>query len=246
MRLISKLFVFTLIVGVLSSCVSKKKFDELTAAKMATDAALAETQANVKTLSEEKDALAADLEAGKAQMAAIQADLDATKAQMAQLAEKLNMTEAELAKVKAQIDGVFADYSESGLALEVKNGQMYVTSDPVTFRSGSSRLNKDQRNAIDALAETLIANPKVKILVEGHTDSKKFKAGTGMDNWDLSIRRANSIVRRLIKKGVSPSQLTVSGAADGDPIGDNETAEGREMNRRSVLKPNANLSSLKN
>ena len=246
MRLISKLFVFTLVVGMLSSCVSKKKFDELTASKAATDAALAETQSKVKMLSEEKDALSADLEVNKTALEGIRTDLDATKAQMAQLAEKLGMTEAELAKVKGQIDGVFATYNESGLTLEAKNGDLYVTtSSPVNYRSSSSRLNKDQRNAVDALAETLVANPKVKILVTGHTDDKKFVSSSNMNNGQLSVNRAQAVVNRLIKKGVSPSQLTVAGAANGQSIGD-DSSEGRAMDRRSTIQPNVDLGTLKN
>ncbi len=63
MRFIITALVFVMVAGSFQSCVSKKKFDELTAAKAATDQALAQTQAQVKTLAEEKDALAAKLTA---------------------------------------------------------------------------------------------------------------------------------------------------------------------------------------
>lgn len=250
MRIISKLFVFVLVVGMLSSCVSKKKYDELTAAKEATDQALAETQSQVKTLTGENEALAADLESTKADLGAKISDLDSklndATSKMGQMSEKLNMTQAELDKLKAQIDGMFASYANSGLSLEDKDGRLYVVTEaPVNYRSSSSRLNKDQRDAIDALAETLKANPAVKIMIEGHTDNKKFKADAGSDNWDLSIRRANSVARRLLRKGVSASQISIAGRGDGAPVGDNETKEGREANRRTVILPNPDLGGLK-
>ena len=124
MRLVLRLLIICLAITSIQSCVSKKKYDEMVASKEATDAALAETQAQVKTLGEEKDALASELESEtnrlNGEISSIKSDLDANKAQTAQLSEKLNMTEEELAQVKAQINGVFADYRESGLSLEEK------------------------------------------------------------------------------------------------------------------------------
>lgn len=250
MRLILKLVIFCLAVGSIQSCVSKKKYDELLAAKEQTDQALAETQANLQTLQGEKDALAAELESEKTRLngeiASIKADLDATKGQVAQVQEKLNLTEAELAKLKEEINGVFNAYSNSGLTLEERDGQLYVnTATPVNFRSGSSRLSKDQRDAIDALAETLKSNPNLHILVEGHTDNKKFKADSGMDNWDLSVRRAKAVVARLIRQGVDASQLTIAGKGEYEAIGDNGTAEGRAQNRRTVVQPKPKLGEIK-
>lgn len=251
MRLIVKLLVFVLVAGTFQSCVSKKKYDELVSAKEATDQALAETQTQVKTLQGEKDALAADLEDTKttlgAKITSIESDLNATKSQMAQVSEKLNMTEAELAKLKGQIDGIFATYNNSGLSLEEKGGQLYVvTSAPVKYSSGSSYVKKDARDALDALAEVLKANPAAKILVEGHTDNVPFKADVASDNWDLSYRRAKNVVKRLIKKGVDPSQLTIAGKGDTEPVADNKTSEGKASNRRTVIKPNPDLGVLKN
>lgn len=248
MRLIVKLLVVTLLVGSLQSCVSKKKFDELTAAKAATDQALSETQTNLKNLQSEKDALAAEFESTKTDLNAKISGMESKFAtDMDAMNKKLTMTETELAAVKAKISGIFSTYSNSGLSLQEKGGRLYVSTEtPVNFRSSSSRLNKDQRNAIDALAETLKSNPAVKILIEGNTDNKKFKAGTGSDNWDLSYRRAKAVAKRLIKAGVDPSQLAVVGRGDAAPVGDNTTAEGRKENRRTAILPNPDLGVLNN
>ncbi len=250
MRLILKMLVLALFLGSFQSCVSKKKYDELVAAKEATDSALAETQSQVKTLQEEKDALATEMESEKTRLngeiSSIKSDLDATKSQMAQVSEKLNMTEAELKKIKDEINGIFSAYSESGLSLEDKDGRLYVvTGDPVTFRSGSSRLTKAERDAIDAMAEKLKSNPKIKLTIEGHADSQKFPADAGMDNWDLSYARAKAVATRLIRKGVNPEQLAIAGRGDAMPAADNGTADGRAQNRRTVVVPNPDLGGLK-
>lgn len=243
MRFILTALIFVMVAGSFQSCVSKKKFDELTAAKAATDQALAETQAQVKTLGEEKDALAAEMASEKArlngELESLRTDMNS---QIGQLNEKLTMTEAELKAVKDEINGMFAAYTDSGLTMEERDGRLYlVTEQPVNFRSSSSRLNKDQRNAVDAMAEKLKANPAVKVLVEGHTDDRKFAADAGSDNWDLSYARAKAVATRLLRAGVAPNQITIAGHGDSMPTGDNADADGRAANRRTVVAPNPDL-----
>jgi chemotaxis protein MotB len=241
---------FTLAAGSLTSCVSKKKFDELAAAKAATDQALAETQTQLKNLQSEKDALAAEYASEKTRMNTelgnLRTDLNNTKSQMTQMNEKLNMTEAELNKLKAELNGLFASYQAAGLAMESRDGRLYlVTDSPVTYSSGSSRLDRAERNAIDALAAKLKTNPNIRIVVEGHTDNKQFASGAGTDNWDLSYARAKAVASRLIRQGVNPAQVAVAGYGEYRPATDNNTSEGRARNRRSVVAPNPDLGNLK-
>ncbi|MFN0202182.1 MAG: OmpA family protein [Bacteroidia bacterium] len=246
MRQIIGLLIFCLAVGSFQSCVSKKKFDELTASKAASDKALAETQASLKTLQGENENLKTSMEAEKARMsgeiAGIRKDLDAAKGQVSQVQEKLNMTQAELDKLRKEIDGIFADYETSGLKVEDRDGRLYiVTSEPVNYSSGSSKLSKAERKAIGELANTLKNNPKLSILVEGHTDSQKYPRGAGYDNWDLSVDRAMSVVRELVKKGVNPNQVAAVGRGDTTPAADNGSATGRTENRRTVVAPDPKL-----
>ncbi len=252
MRLVVKLMVFCFAIGSLQSCVSKKKYDELTSAKEATDQALAQTQEQVKTLQGDLDNLKSEMETQKSDYESkienINADLKGKDTIIAQVEGHLSATQEELQKVKDEINGIFSSYTESGLTLEEKNGDLViVTSNPVNYRSGSARLSSDQREAIDAMAETLKNNPNVKILIEGHTDDDQLIQGAAyQDNWDLSVARSMAVVRRLIKQGVNPDQLAAVGMGENDPIGDNETKEGKAMNRRTVAKPNVDLSKLKN
>lgn len=248
MRLIVRSLIFLLAVGLLSSCVSKKKYDEMEAAKKASDAALADTQSQLKTLKDEKDKLAADFQSEKTRLNGeiekVRADLNSTKGQIAQVQEKLNMTQAELDKLKADLNGIFAAYKDSGLSLQERDGRLYVlTSEPVNYRSGSSKLSKAQKAAIDEMAIALKKNPNAKILIEGHTDNKQFASGAG-NNWSLSVSRAQAVVDRLIKKGVNPGQLTIAGRGEYAPEADNNTKEGRAKNRRTVVLPNPDLGNI--
>ena len=246
MRQIIGLLILCFALGSFQSCVSKKKFDELQAAKEATDQALAQTQAQLKELQDKNNELQATLESEKnrlnGEIAAIKGDLDATKSQMSQVQEKLNMTEAELKKLKDEINGIFGAYADSGLKLEERDGRLYVMTDAAaSYRSGSASLTRSERQAIAELATTLKNNPKLRILVEGHTDSKKYPAGSGYDNWNLSVDRAMSVARELLKNGVASNQVAVVGRGDSMPAADNATADGRAKNRRSVLAPDPNL-----
>ncbi|MCB0637425.1 MAG: OmpA family protein [Lewinella sp.] len=248
MRFILTALAFVVLAGSFQSCVSKKKYDELVAAKEATDQALAQTQSQLKTLQEEKDALQAEYMAEKERLNnEIQSVRSEMQAQIAQINEKLNMTEAELQAIKDEINGMFSAYSDAGLTMEEREGRLYlVTDEAMTFRSSSSNLSSSQRAAIDMLAEKLKSNPDIHILVEGHTDNKQFVADSGMDNWDLSVARARAVANRLIRQGVDPSQIGIAGYGENMPAADNGTSDGRAQNRRTMVTPNPDLGGLIN
>ncbi len=251
MRLVIKLLAICLVLGSFQSCVSKKKYDELLASKEATDQALAQTQDQVKTLQGDMEGLKTSMEDQKKEyesnISDLRSDLSDKDSKISEVEGKLTATQEELDRVKKEIDGIFSTYSESGLTLEEKNGKLLVvTKEPMRFRSGSARLSKDERDAIDAMAETLKNNPKVQLLVEGHADTDKYPADAGMDNWDLSVIRAKAVVTRLIGQGVNPDQLAIAGKGEYDPIGDNDTSDGKAMNRRVEVRPNPTLGGLKN
>ncbi len=243
MRLILNLLVIALALGSLQSCVSKKKFDELQAAKEASDQALAETQAQLQQLEEEKADLEAEMQSQKeemeSQMASLRNDLNSTKEEVAQVREDLQMAEEELSTLKEEIGGIFETYQESGLSVEEREGRLYVISEtPVRYRSGSTRLSSEERSALEELAETLKNNPELKILVEGHTDTDGVMASAPYrDNWELSTLRALGVVRALLSYGVNPDQLAAAGRGEHMPAATNDTEEGKSENRRTVLLP---------
>lgn len=248
MRFILTALAFVVLAGTFQSCVSKKKYDELVAAKEATDQALAETQSQIQTLQEEKDALQEEYMTEKERLNnEIQSVRNEMQSQIAQINEKLNMTEAELKELKDEINGMFASYADAGLTMEERDGRLYlVTDEAISFSSSSSRLSSSQREAIDALANKLKSDPNIHILVQGHTDNKQFVADSNMDNWDLSVARARSVADRLIRQGVNPSQIGIVGYGEHMPAADNSTDEGRAQNRRTMIAPNPALSGLRN
>ena len=100
------------------------------------------------------------------------------------------------------------------------------------FESGSARLTSAAREEIRRLADVLLASPKSKVVVEGHSDS----TGDALQNLTLSEDRAAAVRNELILSGVDPTTIRARGLGSGVPIADNSTPEGRSKNRRVELR----------
>ena len=109
--------------------------------------------------------------------------------------------------------------------------------DKVLFKSGSYWVDKKAYNLLARIAEVINSEPNMDIRVEGHADNMKISESSYIvDNWDLSIRRAASVVRTLEDKfGVGGDRLIASGRAHYYPVADNATKEGRAKNRRTTI-----------
>jgi outer membrane protein OmpA-like peptidoglycan-associated protein len=98
----------------------------------------------------------------------------------------------------------------------------------VQFNSGSSDLTSQESAELNQIATTLKDNPKLKIQVEGHTDS----AGVAAKNQALSERRATRVREYLVGQGVAAGQVTAKGFGSSQPIAQNTSPSGRAKNRR--------------
>ena len=230
----------------LSSCVSKKKYTELMNDKESIANQLAEAQKNVKSLEETKAQLEgenANLQSEVSQLntdlATANSNLASTKAQAAKDKAKW---EGEVNTLNAAIKGVFASYEGTGLKVEERDNRLYVVMDnPINFKMGSSYIAQSYRDPLKSLAEILKANPSLSIQVEGHSDNAKFLEGKG-DNWNLSLSRAMSAVRLLLRHDVSPNQLSAVGRGEYAPVASENpsSSDARAKNRRVefVIVPN--------
>ncbi|WP_440121989.1 OmpA family protein [Tenacibaculum sp. Ill] len=118
---------------------------------------------------------------------------------------------------------------------------MISVSDKMLFNTASYRVKRNANKLIKKLADIINSEPSMDVMIEGHTDARSFNSGVLQDNWDLSVKRATSIVRLLEKKyGVDPSRLIASGRGSAMPLVDNNTASNRAKNRRTriVILPN--------
>jgi len=99
------------------------------------------------------------------------------------------------------------------------------------FDSGSAALKPGAYQEINRVAQVLIQYPETRIRVAGHTDSD----GSEAFNQDLSVRRADNVRNALVGQGVAASRISTIGFGESQPIADNTTAAGKQLNRRVVV-----------
>ncbi|NOT51832.1 MAG: OmpA family protein [Chitinophagaceae bacterium] len=104
--------------------------------------------------------------------------------------------------------------------------------DNVHFDVDKATLRPDSYEQLTDLFEYLQRHPEIKVEIAGHTDN----TGTDAHNLKLSQDRANTIRNYLLKKGIKPTQVTAKGYGAGDPVADNGTEEGRQLNRRTEVR----------
>ena len=118
---------------------------------------------------------------------------------------------------------------------------MISISDKMLFNTGSYRISNKANDILQKLADVINSEESIDVMVEGHTDSRTINTEKIADNWDLSVLRATSVVRKLQNKyGVAPEKMIVSGRSSYQPLVDNDTRENRSKNRRTriILMPN--------
>ncbi len=171
-------------------------------------------------------------------------DCEATSKRLHDLQGELQGMVDELDKVEKRIEEGMSDFKSKGVDVEYRpNGFIYVSmKDELMYKSGSSKVNEEGKQALSNLATVLNEYPKLKVIVLGHTDDKKFKKGG--DNWTLSTERANGIVRILTDLNVDPNRLTAGGQGKYNPVADNSTEEGRAQNRRTEIILNPDMTAL--
>ena len=101
----------------------------------------------------------------------------------------------------------------------------------VLFDTGSYTLKPGAREKLAKISGILLAHPGLTLQIEGHTDS----VGTDDYNQQLSERRADSVRDFLAEQGVSASSITARGFGKTQPVATNDTADGRQRNRRVEL-----------
>ena len=121
--------------------------------------------------------------------------------------------------------------------VKVLKGVVYISlADNMLFKSGSYEVNDRAMQTLGKIAKILKDYSDYDVLVEGNTDPVPISRPNIRNNWDLSVLRASSIVQLLQDKfGVDPTRLTAGGRGEYNPIADNETAVGRQRNRRTEI-----------
>jgi outer membrane protein OmpA-like peptidoglycan-associated protein len=126
---------------------------------------------------------------------------------------------AETAELQRQIDALQAKVTDRGVVLTLGD---------VLFASGKADLKEGAAGHLNQLVAFLREYPSRTVVIEGHTDS----VGSDDLNQALSQRRADSVRSYLVRQGIDAARLTSMGAGESTPVAENESATGRQQNRR--------------
>ena len=172
-----------------------------------------------------------------------QKELEYRSSRVAELEAIINRKDSMVTALKKNISKALIGLEGDGLTIEQRSGKVYISlEEDLLFASGKYEVNQTGIAALDRLSAALASQDDLEILVEGHTDSIPL-SGKGLlkDNWDLSVMRATSVVKRMtLNTNLNPSQLIAAGRSKFIPINTNKTKEGRSKNRRieMILSPN--------
>lgn len=261
----SKLVIGVLMIFFLASCVSQKKYTELqdraynceneldlaSNERLLLENNIANEKSKIKALEKQVDYFKStntnllerlsDLSVvSKSGAESIKKSLEALNEQNAYIKDltssmqrKDSLNLALVLNLKRSLD----EFDDEDISIEVKKGVVYVSlSDRMLFKSGSYTINSSAQVVIGKIAKIVNDHNELDILVEGHTDTIPIHTYCMEDNWDLSTKRATSIVRLMQTKfDVLPERMTAGGRSEYIPKSTNETTKGRALNRRTEI-----------
>jgi outer membrane protein OmpA-like peptidoglycan-associated protein len=154
-----------------------------------------------------------------AEQAIAQSDAERSQMRLDVRTSQLEEASEQIARQKMELEELNAKESERGLV---------ITLGDVLFRTNMATLEPGGRRNVQKMADFLGQYPQYKALIEGHTDS----IGSEALNQALSERRANAVKAALVDMGISPNRITTRGYGEAYPVASNNTAAGRQQNRR--------------
>lgn len=144
--------------------------------------------------------------------------------QLVPLDQRLTTTERRLEETDAKANEALARFGnlrmERQFVLNLKGGS--------EFAPGSAVLTEDGQRAVSGFLSDLGSTDDLVFLVAGHTDS----VGSEEHNYELGQKRAGSVARYLIRRGIDPFRVTSTSYGEDNPVADNSTRDGKRQNRR--------------
>ena len=183
--------------------------------------------------------LGANLEARKTSLDELNFELDKRNARLAELEKILDGQKKIAQDLKNKVSEALLGFENNGLTVSQRDGKVYVSLDEkLLFKSASWDIDANGRNALKKLSGVLERNPDIQIMIEGHTDNVPYNPGSGQlkDNWDLSVKRATTVVRTLLEGSkIDAKRLTASGRSEYIPVEAANTTDARTKNRRTDI-----------
>lgn len=256
-----KTLILTIIVaGLLTSCVSKKKY-------VALEDQLSNTQTKLQQTAVEKEELEKRFAIIEQRVADYNAKINSLKEtsdekyEINDVAMMNKRTKDNMRKTLSNVDPAILSEAKSledsiniavshnlmksistneesdDIQIDIDKTVVMITiSDKLLFNTASYRVNPNANDLLQKLADVINSEPSLEVMVEGHTDPRSINTAVVEDNWDLSVKRATSIVRILEDKyNVAPEKLIAAGRGSSIPLVDNDSSENMAKNRRTRI-----------
>jgi chemotaxis protein MotB len=214
---------------------------------------LAELNAAQQNLQEKEDLLtrlSQNLDSKKTSLDELTFELDKRNARLAELEKILDAQKKIVQDLKNKVSEALLGFENNGLTVTQKDGKVYISLDEkLLFKSASWDIDANGKNALKKLASVLEKNPGIQVTIEGHTDDVPYNPGNSQlkDNWDLSAKRATTVVRVLLEGSkIKPERLTASGRSEYLPVDNRSTSDARQKNRRTEIVLTPDLTELYN
>ena len=164
-------------------------------------------------------------------------NLGAKDAYIQNLQETLARKDSLNMALVMNLKGAIGNLQDDDINIKVDKDVVYIDiSDKLLFKSGKYQVTDKAKKVLGKVAEVLKNQPDIEFMVEGNTDNVPYKDGVLLDNWDLSVKRATSVVRILQNQyGLDPAKMTAAGRSEYHPLMDNSTAQDRAVNRRTRI-----------
>ena len=208
---------------------------------------LEELQRTQTALQEKEDNLRKferSLTTQKAELEKLRYEMEQRNRKLHEMEQIVHSKDSVLTALKKKVSDALLGFQDEGLTVTRRNGKIYVSmEEKLLFKTGSWQVDPRGQEALKKLARVLEKNPDINVTIEGHTDNVPYISHGGQiqDNWDLSVKRATSVVRILLKdSNIDPKRLTAAGRGEYLPVDPSNTPEARRKNRRTeiILTPN--------
>ncbi|MEW6467849.1 MAG: OmpA family protein [Bacteroidota bacterium] len=196
------------------------------------------TQEQLIKKEDELKKLQLELDLKKKSLDELTAELDKRQKKIQELEDILKKKDESIKELKKKVSDALIGFEGNGLTVTQKNGKIYVSMDEsLLFATGSTTVQSKGVEALKKLAKLLETNADINIMVEGHTDDQPMNgSGEIKDNWDLSVMRATSVTKILLKgTSIDPKRITAAGRGEFYPVDMAKTPEARKKNRRTEI-----------
>lgn len=257
-----KVILFALSALVMTSCVSKKQYQEAVDARNAAEAkyneqslSLRECETNNKNIERMLTSTQREVSDLKTANTALQASLassvTSSGANISKLVDEINASNKyikQLVEAKSKSDSLSLALTNKltrslsreelkDVDVQVLKGVVYISlNDNMLYKSGSYQISDRAAETLGKIAKIITDYKDYDVLIEGNTDNVPISQTNIRNNWDLAALRASSVVQELQNRyGVDPKRLTAGSRGEYNPIANNDTNEGRQRNRRTQI-----------